>query len=219
MAINATNESKPRELIPAGNYIGRCYKMLEIGTVEETVQGKLQNNRKARIGWELPTELKVFDETKGEQPLVIDEEYNLYMNDKANLRKMLQSWRGQAFTEEQAKSFDITKLLGVPCMINIIHNPSKSDPTKVYNKIASITPMPKGINCPPQITKTQKLEFDNFDWDLFNSLPEFIKNKIKTSKEFKALGNDINQEQPNNEAMMPQSLDAQPTDTLDDLPF
>lgn len=36
MAINATLSkwNTPRELIPAGNYIARCYKMIEIGTVE-----------------------------------------------------------------------------------------------------------------------------------------------------------------------------------------
>jgi len=67
MAINATNTSTPRELIPAGNYIARCYKMLHIGTNLETIDGKTQLMNKVRIGWELPTETKVFDEAKGFQ--------------------------------------------------------------------------------------------------------------------------------------------------------
>ena len=78
MAITAKNESKPRELIPAGNYIARCYQMLQIGTVEEEYKGEKKMQEKVRISWELPTELKVFKEENGEQPLVISKEYTLY---------------------------------------------------------------------------------------------------------------------------------------------
>lgn len=47
---------------------------------------------------ELPTELRVFSEKKGEQPLVIDKEYTLSMAEKSNLRKDLKLWRGKEFT-------------------------------------------------------------------------------------------------------------------------
>ena len=186
MAINATNTSTPRELIPAGNYIARCYKMLHIGTNLETIDGKTQLMNKVRIGWELPTETKVFDEAKGEQPLVIDQEYTLSMNEKSNLRKMLASWRGQDFSEDQAKSFDITNLIGKPCMVNIIHKPAKTG-DKVYQSIGSVSPMPKGVPCPDQVNKNQILQYDNFDTNLFDSLPDFIKNKVLTSVEYKAM--------------------------------
>ena len=125
MAINATNSGTQRELIPAGNYIARCYQMIEIGTVEEIIIGEKKTLRKVRIGWELPDELRVFNPEKGEQPCVISQEFTLSMNEKANLRKMLASWRGKDFTEDEARCFDISKLLGVPCMLNIIHKPSK----------------------------------------------------------------------------------------------
>ncbi len=189
MPINAKNESKPRELIPAGNYIARCYQMLQIGTIETEYKGTQKMLEKVRIAWELPTELKVFKEENGQQPLVISNEYTLSMADKANLRKMLASWRSKDFTEEEAKCFDITKLLGVPCMINIIHSPAKNDPSKMYETIAGVTPLPKGVECPPQINKNQVLSFDNFDDRLFDSLPDFIKDKIKSSDEYKKMVN------------------------------
>ena len=207
MAINATNTSAPRELIPAGNYIARCYKMLHIGTNLETIDGKTQLMNKVRIGWELPTETKVFDEAKGEQPLVIDQEYTLSMNEKSNLRKMLASWRGKDFSTEQANSFDITQLIGVPCMLNIIHKPSKQG-DKMYQNIGSVSPMPKGVPCPEQVNKTQILQYDNFDEALFNSLPDFIKNKVVTSVEYKAMT------LPNSTEMNHSHEDAN-----DDLPF
>jgi hypothetical protein len=190
MPINATsNGSAPRELIPADNYIARCYKMIEIGTVEEVILGEKKILHKVRIGWELPTEMRVFDKEKGEQPLVIDKEYTLSMNEKANLRKDLKSWRGKDFTEDEARSFDITKLIGAPCMLNIIHKTSKKDPSKVYEEIAGITPMPKGVPCPEQINRSFVLSYDEFDVELFDMLPDFIKNKMITSVEYQAVKN------------------------------
>lgn len=187
MAINATNAAPVRELIPAGNYVARCYQMIEIGTVKENVMGEEKTLTKVRIGWELPTELKVFKEENGEHPLVISKEFTLSMHEKSNLRAVLKSWRGRDFTEAEAKCFDITKLLGVPCMLNIIHEPSKSDPSKIYQQISGITPISKGYPMPEQINKTFVLSYDNFDYDKFNSLPDFIKAKMQGSEEYKKL--------------------------------
>lgn len=182
--ITATTNSAPKELIPAGNYIARCYQMIQIGHVKEIILGEVKTLNKVRIGWELPTETKVFNNEKGEQPFVISEEYTLSMHEKANLRKMLASWRGKDFSIEESASFDITKLLGVPCMVNIIHKPAKSDPSRMYQKIGSVSPLAKGVTCPVQSNPTSVLQFDDFDYAFFESLPDFIKDKIKGSEEY-----------------------------------
>jgi hypothetical protein len=188
MPINATSKSQtPRELIPAGNYVARCYKMIEIGTIPTEFQGVQKMTPTVRFGWELPLELKIFKEENGEQPCVIEKEYTLSLADKANLRRDLKSWRGKDFTTIEAENFDVTKLLGVPCMLNIIHIPSKKDPTKFYENISSISPLPKGFNCPDQINPTFVFSFDDYDQAKFNTLPDFIKEKIATSNEYKAL--------------------------------
>lgn len=208
MAIIAKNSGSPRELIPAGTYAARCYQMIEIGTVTENILGQEKTLTKVRIGWELPTERRVFREDNGEQPFVISKEFTLSMNEKANLRKTLESWRGKGFSEDEAKAFDITKLLGVPCMINIIHKPSK-DGSRTYEEIAGVMPMPKGMICPPQENKTIILSYDQFDWVLFESLPDFIKDKMRSSHEFIAL------QQPN-----AVNLEKEQSYTIaDDLPF
>jgi hypothetical protein len=208
MAINAKNTGSTRELIPAGNYVARCYRMIEVGTVSEVVMGDRKTLHKVRIGWELPLELRVFDQSKGEQPLVIDQEYTLSLNEKSNLRKMLESWRGKGFTEKEAECFDITKLLGVPCLLNIIHKTSKTG--NVYEQIAGVTAVPRGTQVPPQISKTFVLSYDNFDEDLFNSLPDFIKQKMQGSLEYSALKNP-------GVKNMPEASDI--TEPIDDLPF
>ena len=203
MAILAkAGESAPRELIPVGNYVARCYKMIEIGTVLEDGQYGKKFPHKIRIGWEFPHELKVFNTEKGEQPLVIDREYTLSMAEKANLRKDLKAWRGRGFTEEEAKAFDVTKLIGAPCMINVIHKPSEKDPTKVYEQITSITPLPKGMTIPAQINPTFILSYDAWDQAKYDSLPDFIKDKMKTSDEYKVMFG------PKTEAVVPTTTNA-----------
>jgi hypothetical protein len=208
MAINAKNTGGGRELVQAGNYIARCYRMIEIGTVQDTVMGETKTLHKVRIGWELPTETKVFDQSRGEQPLVIDQEYTLSMSEKANLRKMLESWRGKGFTEKEAECFDITKLLGVPCMLNIIHKTSKAG--NQYEQIAGVTAIPRGITVPPQVNKNTVLSYDHFDEQLFNSLPDFIKQKMQGSLEYAAMKN------PGHKTLADASDINEP---IDDLPF
>lgn len=184
--------------------------MVHIGTIEETIKGIPKMLNKVRIGWELPTELKVFKQENGQQPLVISAEYNLSMNEKANLRKMLASWRGKDFSQDEAKCFDVTKLIGVACMLNIIHKPAKSDATKIYEEIGSVSPMPKGVKCPDQINKSLILEYDKFNWDTYNSLPDFIKSKMKLSSEFATMQQPEHTDIPNANEI---------TEPIENLPF
>ena len=188
MPITAKASSNiERELIPAGNYVARCYKLIEIGTVPTEYLGVDKMTHKVRFGWELPNELKVFNPEKGEQPQAIEKDYTLSLADKANLRKDLKSWRGKDFTPAEAEGFDIEKLLGVPCMLNIIHVQGKKDVTKTYEAIGSISPMPKGMVCPDQVNPTFVFNFDNYSVEKFQALPEFIRKQIVESNEYKTL--------------------------------
>lgn len=188
--INATNSIPKRELIPAGNYISRCFSMIHIGTVKEDILGKTKLLNKIRITWELPTETVVYDEAKGKQPIIISKEYTLSMNEKANLRRDLESWRGRSFTEKQAESFDVSRLLGVPCMLNIIHKVAKNG-----NEIAiisSISALPKGFDCPDQVNENFEFNYED-KWDEFalENFPDFIKVKIKSSEEYRKIKSPI----------------------------
>lgn len=215
----AGTNSTPREPIEAGMHICRCYKMIQIGTVSENVLGKTTIMQKVRIGWEFPELTKVFDEKKGPQPLVFEQEYTLSMGEKANLRKMLTSWRGKAFSEDEAKAFDITKLIGVPCLINITHKAAKSDPSKLYEQISGITPLMKGQKCPPQINPSFILSYDDFDEAKFDSLPDFIKDKMKTSSEYQAIKNPNHNKFVDDNGQPNLDYDPNAEDDSSDLPF
>lgn len=209
MSITATNEGGGNYTpLEAGTYPARCYSMVHIGTIQEEFQGEKKIMNKVRISWELPTELKEFKQGEGEKPYVLSKEFTLSLHEKSSLRAFLKSWRGKDFTEEDAKSFDVTKLLGVTCMLSVGHKESKG---KVYAEINSVSPIIKGFTVPAQINPTFELNYDNFTMDAFMTLPEFIRKKMEGSLEFKKIQNLVfeyeNQKQSVNQ------------NTNDDLPF
>jgi hypothetical protein len=189
MAIIAksTGESTQRELIPAGTYIARCYSVIHLGHVVQKYMGEEKVVDLVRFTWELPTELKCFNQDKGMQPCAISREMTFSLNEKSNLRAMLNAWRGKALTEEEAKAFDLAKLIGQPCMINLIHQPSKANPEKVYERIAAVMPMMKGMTCPPQHNPSMEFSVLEFDRTKFETLPTFLQEMIVGSKEYQAM--------------------------------
>lgn len=183
MGITAKQSEKQFELTPAGNHLARCYQMIEIGTEEIEYNGDKKSVHRVRIVWELPNEKKVFNPEKGEQPFSIGKDYTLSMHEKATLRHDLQSWRGKAFTDDEANSFDITKLLGKPCMLNVIHETSKSGNN--YAKIAGVTAVPKGMTVPDQVNESFMLSYEDWDDKKFAALPEWLKQRIEKTPQFK----------------------------------
>jgi hypothetical protein len=222
MSIIAKNEGSGFEPAPGGTFAARCYSMIHIGTIDETIQGKPKRLNKVRITWELPTEKKVFKEEEGEMPIVVSKDFTLSMNEKANLRKFLESWRGKQFTEDEVKAFDITKLLGLACLITIVHK--KNGEGKEYADIASCSALPKGMVVDAQINPTFEFNYNEpFDVAKYESLPDWLKKKIATSEEYKQAtqaATPLSAEQEKAIATEgEQLLDAMEKSVEDDLPF
>ncbi len=187
MAIIAKTggSSAPKQVTPAGSHVARCYGMIEVGTVEQVYQGETKKAHKVIIDFELPLETSVFREGEPEKPFVISKEYTLSFHEKSTLRAHLSSWRGKPFSDAEAANFDITKLVGVPAMVNVIHKAS-ADGTKTYANIASISPMPKGLVCPEQVNPSRVLSFSDWNQEVFMGLPDWLANKISETPEYKA---------------------------------
>lgn len=192
MAIKTSVSARPqfeKKIIPAGSHIARCYGMIQIGTVKEkTLTGEEREVHKVLIDWELPNETAVFNPEKGEQPFVFSKDYTLSMHELSSLRKMISAWRGKSLTDAEANDFDITKLVGATCMLNIVHKASK-DGSKTYANLAGVSPLPKGFKCPDQVNPTRVLEYDNWNQEVYLSLPDWLADKIASSKEYKAMFN------------------------------
>jgi len=179
MGIVARHEDrKPR--VPAGNYIARCYEIIHVGTNEATYKGETYDRNVVRIGWELPTELRTFDEDKGPQPMAISDKFTVSLGDRAILRRVLENWRGKTFTKEELKGFDLTKLIGVACMLSVVISDDGQ-----YSNIGTVAPLPKGTVVPDPVNPQRIFDYENnFDLDELERLPDFIKDDIKTSHEY-----------------------------------
>ena len=174
-----------REPVPAGVFPARCYKIMHLGTIMNNNFGKLQDT--VRIEWELPTEMKVFDEAKGEQPQSISKDYSAYFNQKSNLYKDLTSWLGDLSKVEE---FNTNQILGKDCMVNIQHRTSGAG--NVYAYVSAVTPMPNGLDCPPPVNPQFVWDYeDHFDLGILENIHEYFRDLIKSSIEYKEKMNPV----------------------------
>ncbi len=184
MSITANASQKPRILTPAGTFIARCYQIWDMGTQEETdfKTGAKKMYHKIRLVFELPTKTHTFDEAKGPQPFSIGIDYNLFMNEQANLRKTIQDWTGHKMTDKEANEFDMLSLLGKPCTLTVGHKTAKSTGNE-YAFIAAITPPMDGVTIPPP--HNENFEFDfNEHFENFDRLPKWFQDKIAATIEY-----------------------------------
>ncbi len=163
---------------PPGTHIARCFKIIDIGTQHGEYQGKPTAAPKIIIAWEIPGEL--VETQDGPKPVMASKFYTNSLNEKANLRHDLESWRGKAFTADELKRFDLTKLLGIPCLLTIIEG------EKGKTKINSVAGLAKGMTCPAQCNQTETFFIDEWNEAQFNEMSDGLKKLIMASDEYKA---------------------------------
>lgn len=117
---------------PAGVHQAVCCDVVDLGIVETEWQGQRKSAHKVRLVWQLAEQMP------DGRPFTVSSRYTASLHEKARLRADLQSWRGKAFTEAELVKFDLERLLGVGCLVNIMHT---SRGGKVYADIAAIMPL------------------------------------------------------------------------------
>jgi hypothetical protein len=118
---------------PEGQFRAVCVDVVDLGEVLNKKWGKVQH----KVALVFHTEAK----TKDGRPFEVWERHTATLDEKANLRKFLQGWRGKAFTPAELEAFDLEKLIGVGAFIQVVHNVSGD---KTYANIGSIMLPPKG---------------------------------------------------------------------------
>ena len=139
MAIIATaggGNGNDFEPAPAGTYRAVCVDVIDKGIVEVTYQGKTRRQHKVSVAWQI-------DEKRDDgKPYLVFKRYTLSLNEKATLRKDLESWRGKPFTRDEEMGFDVEAVIGANCLLNIAHRPVAD---KVYANVQSVNPLMKGM--------------------------------------------------------------------------
>lgn len=171
------------ETTPAGNHIGVCYMVCDLGEQEVTFQGEAKMQRKVRVSWEIPGELMADG-----RPFSASKKYTLSLSEKANLRKDLESWRGRAFTDEELEGFDLFNVVGKACMINVIHETTNG---KTYANVASVASLPKGVPAPKPSNQVIAFSLDDEDARAkFATLPDWLQKLVNSRGLFQPQQND-----------------------------
>lgn len=178
------NEGGNFEQTPAGTFMARCYRFIDLGSHEQTFQGESKGlKRLVMIGFELAGE-----NMEDGRPFTIHKRYTWSTHEKANMRKDLESWRGMKFNDSDfgPGGFDVRNLLGVPATLTIVHSEAEG---KNYSNIASIGKAMKGVAMPPQVNGSVYLSLDptEFDREVFGYLSEKLQKFIAESPEYQSI--------------------------------
>jgi hypothetical protein len=182
----SANKTK-REPVEAGTHIARCISVIDFGTQEYEWQGEKKQSRQVYITFEIPGLTRVFDENKGEQPCVIGKKYTISMHEKSNLLKDMVSWLGSKKLDGDILGWLDKYVIGETAFINVIHREFEGS---TYANIASISPLPKGVTCPPAVNTLFKFDLEDFNQDLYDSLYDWQKEIISKSPEYKNRSSD-----------------------------
>ena len=169
------------EQCPAGSFAARCYQIIDLGHQTFEWKGEAKVAPKVRITWELNEMMQ------DGRPFSISREYTASIGDKANLRKDLEAWRGRPFTATELQNFSLENVLGAPCLLGVVHKPSK-DGSKVYANVGSIMALPKGMPSPELVNPAVKFDIGTFDQKVFDGLSSYVQKKILMSKELEENG-------------------------------
>jgi hypothetical protein len=171
------------ESIPPGTYPAVCYRVIDLGRQETEYQGEKKIQHKVLLSWEIADEETRMSDGR---PFTISSRYTWSMHEKAQLRKDLESWRGLAFTDADfgETGFNIKKLIGAPCLLNLIENEKAG---KKYTNISSISKMPRQMTAAPLVSETAYLWLTKplFDSAVFAKLSDNLKATIMKSPEWR----------------------------------
>lgn len=208
-------------LLPEDVYPAVCSMLVDLGDQYSEKFGK--TSRKVLIGWELPGE-----RLDNGEPRRLSNTYTASLNAKGNLRKDLVSWRGRDFTPDELKAFDLRNVVGVPCMISVIHKVGQDGTKRAV--IGGVMKLPKGMA--PAAPSSAPVIFDLDAPDAaarMGELPEWIQSRIKESETWKAMADEAQyarseergkrDEAPADPAATAQLTEALADEADDDLPF
>jgi len=201
------DEGGTYEQPPTGPVAAVLTRIMDIGTHTDTspMYGE-QRRQQVVFMWEIAEPMM----TDG-RPFTVQSFYTLSMHEKANLRLMLESWRGKAF--DVGEEIEIDAALGKACMLNI----GESATGKA--KVLSVSRLPKGMPPPVAVGPTLLFRTDEPDWGVFEQLSDFHKGKIESSEEWPRMKSHGQQTTELDAAAATESNGPGAGDFDDDIPF
>lgn len=189
LTLSEASKNTERQLPEAGATVGVLFSLVDLGTQEVSWDGETKWTPKLRLAFELPEQViegEVTENgktTKVTKPMIVSIELTRSLGERATLRKHLETWRGQAFTSKELASFSLKNLLGKSCLLTLVHKTSQAGRT--YCAIQGMAKLPKGMKAPAAAqNSTVFYEIEEKENGQFGELPEWLQEKIRSSKEF-----------------------------------
>lgn len=178
-----------------GIYEAVCSGLIDLGRQYSEQYDKYSDQ--IRLIWDVLGETVKYNDK--ESPRQVFSDLTVSLDEKSNLRKLLQSWRGKTFTPEELKGFDLHNVLGVGCQVQIIH---KSNDNGTYGKVNTVIPLPKGKKAPQIATTVFDLN-DDSTYAVFATLPHYLQERIAKAENFDDTGLVVSEKKTGTEAAAP----------------
>jgi hypothetical protein len=169
MSIKVTKGSSA-PAVEAGLYPARLVSVIHLGHIEG-YQGAISDQ--VRFTFEIPSEVNA----EG-KPALISKESTLTFTDRSFITKLAKA----VGIDTETQDLDLTDLLGKTCMVNLEEKTAKASGNK-YVKVETVAPLAKGMEVEAQINESFWYSVAEHDQEKFDSMPDFLQDKIKTSEE------------------------------------
>lgn len=193
MALNAnasknTGSGGSVSLVDPGTYPARLVAVVDLG---KQAQPPYQGQEKPPV-YKILVTYEFLDEFMKDEdgndipdkPRWMSETFPLYSLDS---EKAKSTKRYNAVDPNHVHNGDWVALLGSACLITVVHNPGTGANTgKVFANIGNVSPMREkdAAKAPALVGEPLAFDLDNPDMEVFEQLPNWTQDKIKSNLEF-----------------------------------
>jgi hypothetical protein len=193
MALNAKTAPKAggnyieQDPLNAGLYPARVVQVIDLGMQpQQAYQGTAKPPAHSiMVTYELSHEFVKDEEGKpqADKPRWFSEDFPFH-NLEADRAKSTK--RYYAIDPDSTLDGDFTKLGGMPCQVMITKSPDKKNEGKWKNYVGDVSGAPNfpGYTQPELVNPTKVFELDEPDMEVWESMPDWIKDKIKSNLEY-----------------------------------
>ena len=173
-----------QEVLEAGVYPARLVQVVDMGLQNQPPWQGQERPPAYQIGltYELVDEF-MKDEDGNEledKPRWVSEIINLYSLESDRAKS---TQRYFALDPEQEFEGDFSQLVNTPCNIALVVSEGKKGPRNYVGSVATMRPK-DAAKCPELKNECKVFSLDEPDLEIFNKLPEWIREKIKENLEY-----------------------------------
>lgn len=161
--------------VAAGSYMAVCIGVIDLG--EQYSEKFKSYSNKVQIVFELPGETIEVDGKQ--EPRQLSREFSVATKKNSGLRMFLSAWNGRTYSDDDFLELDMFDQIGRPALLNVVLNE-----TGEYANIESAIQIPRGIPDPVSTTAPIRWDMDSWDDAVFQTLPEWVQEKIKRSTQY-----------------------------------